>query len=58
MSKSFVALNDPVHNLLRHLARRTPLVERLSPEGGLRMYYQPARRVSRSSTPHMAWFGA
>ena len=57
MSKSFVALNDPVHNLLRHLARRTPLVERLSPEGGLRMYYQPGAEGLSEQYAALAWFG-
>jgi hypothetical protein len=33
MTKTFVAINDPVHNLLRNVTRRTPLSPRLAADG-------------------------
>ena len=32
MTKTFVAINDPVHSLLRHVTRHTPLCPGLSPD--------------------------
>jgi hypothetical protein len=31
MSKTFVAINDPAHNLLRNVTRHTPLYQRITP---------------------------
>ena len=40
MTKTFVALNDPVHSLIRTITRRTPLVGGLSPDPRLRVQYR------------------
>ena len=39
MTKSFVALNDPVHNLIRRVTRETPLCAGLSPDPRLLVQY-------------------
>jgi hypothetical protein len=39
MAKTFIAINDPVHNLLRTITRHTPLVAGLSPDPRLRLQY-------------------
>jgi hypothetical protein len=40
MTRTFVAIGDPVHNLLRSLTRKTPLVPRPSGSGPLLFEYQ------------------
>jgi hypothetical protein len=40
MTKTFVAINDPVHNLLRNVTRRTPLYPRLAADGFIMFVYQ------------------
>jgi hypothetical protein len=40
MTKTFVAINDPVHSLLRTITRHTPLVAGLSPDPRLRVQYR------------------
>jgi hypothetical protein len=40
MTKTFVAINDPVHNLIRNVTRRTPLYPRLAAEGFISFEYQ------------------
>jgi len=40
MTKTFVAINDPVHNLIRNVTRRTPLYPRLAAEGFITFEYQ------------------
>jgi hypothetical protein len=39
MTKTFVAINDPVHSLIRGLPRHTPLCTALSADQRLTMYY-------------------
>src|SRR5260221_13453973 len=39
MSKTFVAINDPAHHLLRQLTRQTPLRPLLAADGALAMEY-------------------
>jgi hypothetical protein len=40
MTKTFVAINDPVHSLLRTITRHTPLVGGVSPDPRLRVQYR------------------
>ncbi len=40
MAKTFVAVDDPVHNLLRRITRQTPLWPRLSSAGSLVLEYR------------------
>ena len=40
MTKTFVALNDPVHSLIRTITRHIPLVGGLSPDPRLRVQYR------------------
>lgn len=39
MTKTFVAINDPVHNLIRNVTRQTPLAATLSASGGISIQY-------------------
>ena len=44
MTKTFVAINDPVHSLIRNVTRRTPLVVRSSITGPASPEYQVSAR--------------
>ena len=39
MTKTFVAINDPVHSLIRNVTRHTPLCSGLSPDQRLMLQY-------------------
>ena len=39
MTKKFVAINDPVHSLLRNVTRHTPFRPSLSPDQRLSLQY-------------------
>lgn len=55
MSKTFVAVSDPVHDLLRSLTRKVPLHACISPQGRITMLYA----VQKHKLPHryvnLAW---
>lgn len=56
MTKTFVATNDAVHDLLRNVTRRTPLRACLAPDGRLRMEYKVDPRTLPDLYFGLAWF--
>jgi hypothetical protein len=58
MTKTFVAINGPVHSLIRRLTRCTPLGPGRSPDGGLRVQYQVRPQDPPEAYYSLAWFHA